>query len=160
MASDTTHDNYLRHFTYPPEPEGRTVVRHWSAKLALAVIKDAVELTFRHPPRVQLNQEQKRFAATIAEAKRWLSDHESMEPFSLSWCCWTLSVFSGVPWDAKAVSDAYRAGRIRDFSFNHVTRNGGNPMRIEDTERIRRRKLPSGRRRPRVVPVRELHMEA
>ena len=138
---------YLKHFSYPPEPEGRTVVRDPIANLALAVIQDAVDLTFTRIPAALSRSEQRKLAHDIKDAKGWVLDYDRDAPVSLRWCCDVLSVFGGWQWDAQAISDAYRAGRIQDWSFNRVPRNGGPRRRVGGQRNRRRLTVPQARGR-------------
>jgi hypothetical protein len=125
---------FMADFPDPPPPQGRTnLSRDPLAKLALAVLKDAIDLTFSKVPYSRTNGAQRDAERDIAEARVWLADWESQEPFSLHFCCVALETFSGHAWSAKAIAEAFAAGRMTNLSF--INHNGGSRMQIRHRDR-------------------------
>jgi len=121
-------DDPPKMFVFTQEPVRTSVFRDPHAKLAFAILKDALELACKLPKRGGFFTPQ--LQIDVDDARAWVLDTTSDRVFSLSWCCMALSVYGGTEWRPEAIADAFRAGNVGMFQINNMpSREGGRSMR-------------------------------
>lgn len=111
--------------SYPPPhySETRTAVRDGHFKMALAIFKDALDLMAWEPGARRYGVADQ--LALQSEARRWLTDLEWDDVFSLRGVLMTMEVFGGVPWNPEAVAAQVLAGKVHMVRIDMKVKCGG-----------------------------------